>query len=518
MALAAGARCAIALQLIALPLCAVQTACRRRSIDSSASTRWSTIPRRCMRCRSIRQLDAGRAWRCSSRFRCCCWVSSARLRYLSLEWLVNQVMGTRRRAGDRRHRPEGAFRSTRRTRWSMASGSRVRAATPFGPFINRNHFAGWMVMALPLVVGYSCARAGADVAPARSPWRGAIGCAGASTVEASRFLLVGFCALADGHGAGADRSRSGIASFAVAMAGCSPFVRMTTVHGARRSRLARRGLPRVFCSARSSGPAPTHTVGRFLVARTDSSGPGRVMAWQRHDCASSATFRWFGHRHSAPIGQAMLVYQTRRPARDVRAGAQRLPADLPRKAGARGRARARGRRAGARWQSAPSADRRHATSPLTRWVRAGAVAGLAGIAAQSLVEFSLQMPGNRCCSCCCSRSRCIARRSARPSSRSSRVATCRHRMRIAFDLDGVLADLHGAFAQTALRLFPELDPRRVRAPEVGASPPRRPKPVPAAESRPRRMPPMATCRLTARQIGRGLALPRRRRRLLGDAR
>jgi O-antigen ligase len=28
------------------------------------------------------------------------------------------------------------------------------------------------------------------------------------------------------------------------------------------------------------------------------------------------------------------------------------------------------------------------------WIRVGAVAGLAGVAAQSLVEFSLQMPGN----------------------------------------------------------------------------------------------------------------------------
>lgn len=44
-------------------------------------------------------------------------------------------------------------------------------------------------------------------------------------------------------------------------------------------------------------------------------------------------------------------------------------------------------------------------------------------------------------------------------------------MRIAFDLDGVLADLHGAFAKMALRLFPELDLTAVEAPEVGASPP-----------------------------------------------
>src|SRR5437016_8381182 len=44
-------------------------------------------------------------------------------------------------------------------------------------------------------------------------------------------------------------------------------------------------------------------------------------------------------------------------------------------------------------------------------------------------------------------------------------------MRIAFDLDGVLADLHRTFAATALRLFPELDPGIVASPETGASPP-----------------------------------------------
>ncbi len=44
-------------------------------------------------------------------------------------------------------------------------------------------------------------------------------------------------------------------------------------------------------------------------------------------------------------------------------------------------------------------------------------------------------------------------------------------MRIAFDLDGVLADLHGSFANTAIRLFPELDRSIVGSPEIGASPP-----------------------------------------------
>jgi hypothetical protein len=44
-------------------------------------------------------------------------------------------------------------------------------------------------------------------------------------------------------------------------------------------------------------------------------------------------------------------------------------------------------------------------------------------------------------------------------------------MRIAFDLDGTLADLHTPFARAALDLFPELDPSAVAPVQVGASPP-----------------------------------------------
>jgi hypothetical protein len=44
-------------------------------------------------------------------------------------------------------------------------------------------------------------------------------------------------------------------------------------------------------------------------------------------------------------------------------------------------------------------------------------------------------------------------------------------MRIAFDLDGVLADLHRTFAAAALELFPELDASALTSPDAGASPP-----------------------------------------------
>jgi hypothetical protein len=44
-------------------------------------------------------------------------------------------------------------------------------------------------------------------------------------------------------------------------------------------------------------------------------------------------------------------------------------------------------------------------------------------------------------------------------------------MRLGCDLDGVLANLHGAFVATALELFPDLDRTAIEAPTVGASPP-----------------------------------------------
>ena len=44
-------------------------------------------------------------------------------------------------------------------------------------------------------------------------------------------------------------------------------------------------------------------------------------------------------------------------------------------------------------------------------------------------------------------------------------------MRIAFDLDGVLADLHTPFVAAALKIFPRSIERRWDPPDVGASPP-----------------------------------------------
>jgi hypothetical protein len=71
-------------------------------------------------------------------------------------------------------------------------------------------------------------------------------------------------------------------------------------------------------------------------------------------------------------------------------------------------------------------------------------------------------------------------------------------MRIAFDLDGVLADLHTPFVQTAARLFPGIDPVALTSADIAASPP--PEEEPAAEEGAERLVPSPpTVVLTRRQ-------------------
>ena len=84
-------------------------------------------------------------------------------------------------------------------------------------------------------------------------------------------------------------------------------------------------------------------------------------------------------------------------------------------------------------------------------------------------------------------------------------------MRIAFDLDGVLADLHEPFVQAAIRLFPELDAATIGAADIGASPPT------SREKPPRKpeLPAAAPVALTQPAVGRGVEAPRRRPRTSG---
>ena len=48
--------------------------------------------------------------------------------------------------------------------------------SPFGPFVNKNHFAGWMLMALPLTIGLLVRRHLARHARRQADLAGAASC------------------------------------------------------------------------------------------------------------------------------------------------------------------------------------------------------------------------------------------------------------------------------------------------------------------------------------------------------
>lgn len=307
----------------------------------------------------------------------------ATMRFMSQEWLLNQVTGIgialtivgiiqKAFPSDPAHPIVYGF-------WEPQQGG-----NPFGPFINRNHFAGWMVMALPLVVGYACAvlaqiwPGGRRGVAAKLRWL--------VTVEASRFVLISFCALLMGMGLVLTGSRSGIASFAIAIL-VFAFLAARQFKG-RRPRILVAASLAVFLVGAIAWAGSDATIGRFRLARADS--PGRIEAWQ-DTVRIIEDFPWFG-TGIGTYGRAMLVYQTAsRPVMYAQAHNDYLQLIAE----------------GGVLVAIPilvalvfvvaTIRRRLVTGsdqPMTSWVRAGAIAGLVGIAAQSLVEFSLQMPGN----------------------------------------------------------------------------------------------------------------------------
>jgi len=306
---------------------------------------------------------------------------AASIRYVSFDWLIGRLMAlgvllsivgvVQKALIDPVHPLVYGF-------WRPRDGG-----NPFGPFINRNHFAGWMVMALPLVAGYSCAVLARTWRPvhgwaARFRWL--------TTVEASQFVVTAFCALLMGMALALTGSRSGLASFAVAM---MVFGYLAVRHfKERQARL----LVAVYLATILGGAVlwagTDMALDRFVTARADS--PGRLLAW-RDAAHIVADFPWFG-TGLGTFGRAMLVYQTaNRPVMYVQAHNEYLQLLAE----------------GGVLVAVPAAAaltlivvairhrlRAGKDDPLAFWVRTGAIAGLAGIAAQSTIEFSLQMPGN----------------------------------------------------------------------------------------------------------------------------
>jgi len=243
---------------------------------------------------------------------------------------------------------------------------------PYGPFINRNHMGTWLVMALPLVIGYVFARV--DRLGGERP--------ASAGIDAPMIWLVG-AACAMFTAAIVSLSRS--AALGIAAAG----VFGASVALKRRGPAARWVLAGAVLSATIvlSIPKAMELAGRFQDSKTTATW-ARLQIWREtlpivHDFALTGT-------GLGSFSTAMLVYQ--RSDRTLffnQAHNQylQLAAEggvlllLPLSCAAVLFATAAGR--------ALAADRSSMF-----WIRAGASAGIVGVLTQSLWETGLRLPAN----------------------------------------------------------------------------------------------------------------------------
>jgi len=255
--------------------------------------------------------------------------------------------------------------------------------TPFGPFINKNHYAGWMLLVIPLALGLMASAVAASagtVGPGvrrRMLWL--------STPEGGQFLLLAFAALLMSAGLFMTLSRSGIGcllltvpamGFVAARRAATPRVRFATT-----------ALVVLLLFAGAAWAGANDTIARVL--QGSDTFQLRVNIW-RDTLRIARDFALTGTGFNT-FGTATVLYQSS----DFGAHFQEAHNDYLQLMAEGGFlvgipiaiAIAVFMYAVAQRFKHDSAD------PALYWIRIGAATGLVAIALQSLVEFSLQMPG-----------------------------------------------------------------------------------------------------------------------------
>ncbi len=261
----------------------------------------------------------------------------------------------------------------------------LEGGNPFGPFVNRNHFAGWMMMALPLTLGAICAGVDKGMRGVKPVWRERFLWFGSKS--ASQLIMLGAGAAIMGLSLVLTMSRSGIAAFGLAVALTGAFVVLGVTRGARRT------VGTVYLAALFA--LVIGWVGVDVIASrfeqtnwedyNDRRGP-----WQdARDIAAMFPLTGTGF---GTYGVATSLYQKH----DVEQHFEQAHNDYLQLAAE-----------GGVLLTVPAAFLalviafhtwsrfRDGTGSVTSWwVRAGAVTGLIALASQEVVDFSLQMPGN----------------------------------------------------------------------------------------------------------------------------
>jgi putative inorganic carbon (hco3(-)) transporter len=258
-------------------------------------------------------------------------------------------------------------------------------APPFGPFVNRNYFATWAVMAVPVCIGYLTAHAAAHPGPAaHANWRRKAvawidGRAALLLVSAALLIL----ALA------ASLSRSGMLGLVVALVVGGELARRH--EGGLLTRAARPamlvvavGALAIFLVLTQVGPSAIAA----RVAAADVAVADRVTIWR--DTLPVIRDFWMTGTGIGTYATAMAVYQRSSPGvlfnhahnhylQVTAEGGLLLIVPVLLAVGAFARVA---------WR------RLRADRSGMFWIRAGAASGLAGVAVQSLWETGLTLPAN----------------------------------------------------------------------------------------------------------------------------
>ncbi len=260
-----------------------------------------------------------------------------------------------------------------------------KGVVAFGPFVNRNHFAGWMLLALPVAVGYFASQVARGMVGVKPGWRNRV--IWFSTPDASRAVLTGFAILVMGFALTLTLSRSGISCFLLAMM-LSAFHVLRRQTSTTKGRLLGTYLALVFVAAVAW--VGIDAIGaRF--AEMDWKLGGRAGAWGDAWRIHRA-FPWFGTGLNT-YGSATLLLQQfeKATAHYVEAHNDYLqllveggwlvtvPALLL---------------VGLFVREVRRRFREGRDDRTGYWLRLGAVTGIVAIAFQEIVEFGLQMPGN----------------------------------------------------------------------------------------------------------------------------
>jgi len=263
--------------------------------------------------------------------------------------------------------------------WSLDIGR-----MPFGPFVNRNHFAGWMLMALPLTLALLSGGIHRGMRGLKPGWRHKV--LWFSSPEASQLILLAAAAVIMALSLMLTMSRSGIAAFMLSLVIMASFV--VRASDTRSRRLASTACfvllviivvvwsgPEVLASRFAAGDwgefnnrRGAWTDAWSVVRDFPLSGTGLNTYWaaalfyQRHELDY-----FFAQAHNdyfqiAAEGGLLLILPVIACLAVFVRNVSRTMYD---------------RRGSMAW-----------------WLRAGAVTSLLAIACQETVEFSLQMPGN----------------------------------------------------------------------------------------------------------------------------